>query len=120
MKGLGWEKRHLEPNIHQIVSWGTSAVRWAGGTPPSIELLFGVTPILSDPRHHLQNINEVGHDVEIGTIPELTTWPKEGESCSSPRRRPGTCINLKDCLPLMTLLRQPRPLPPDVVDFLRR
>nr|CAD7428580.1 unnamed protein product [Timema monikensis] len=113
----------------------------------------------------LQNIDEVGHGVKIGTTPEMTTWPsdrraqlqalvsdkvislsvalvqpgsipiaylhppplpeseavsEEGESCSSPRRRPGTCINLKDCLPLMTLLQQPRPLPPDVVDFLRR
>ncbi|KAJ4436620.1 hypothetical protein ANN_16751 [Periplaneta americana] len=46
---------------------------------------------------------------------------KEGDSCTTPDNRSGKCINLRACTVLLNLLSQaPRPLPPDLVNFLRQ
>ncbi|XP_069688637.1 melanization protease 1-like isoform X2 [Periplaneta americana] len=46
---------------------------------------------------------------------------QEGDSCTTPDNRSGKCINLRACTVLLNLLSQaPRPLPPDLVNFLRQ
>lgn len=45
---------------------------------------------------------------------------EEGDSCTTPASKEGKCIDLKECPVLISLLTQSRPLPPQVLDFLRR
>ncbi|XP_015591055.1 melanization protease 1 isoform X2 [Cephus cinctus] len=41
-------------------------------------------------------------------------------SCTTPKYKPGTCINIKECEALINILKQARPLPQDSLDLLRR
>ncbi|PSN45975.1 Melanization protease 1 [Blattella germanica] len=45
---------------------------------------------------------------------------ENGEKCTTPDNKLGQCINIKGCPSVLALLTQSRPIPADVLDFLRR
>jgi len=45
---------------------------------------------------------------------------EENDNCSTPDSKRGQCIDLKKCPVLISMLTMTRPLPPEVIDFLRK
>lgn len=41
------------------------------------------------------------------------------DRCLTPQNKTGQCINIRDCPPLIEILRRPRPLSPEALEFLR-